>query len=84
MTTHAKLSASGAHRWLACPGSVKAEDGIPDVTSTFAQEGTAAHELGEIALVSGTDCADMIGVPLIENNAYTVTHEMAEAVQVLQ
>ena len=82
MTTHAKLSASGAHRWLACPGSVKAEDGIPDVTSTFAQEGTAAHELGEIALVGGTDCADMIGMQLLENNAYSVTPEMAEAVQV--
>ena len=82
MTTHAKLSASGAHRWLACPGSVKAEDGIPDVTSTFAQEGTAAHELGEIVLVGGTDCADMIGMQLLENNAYTVTPEMAEAVQV--
>ena len=81
-TIHAKLSASGAHRWLACPGSVKAEEGIPDVTSTFAQEGTAAHELGEIALVSGTDCFSMIGMPLIENNAYTVTPEMAEAVQV--
>ena len=81
-TTHAKLSASGAHRWLACPGSVKAEDGIPDTTSFFAQEGTAAHELGEIALASGTDCVDMIGMNLLENNAYTVTPEMAEAVQV--
>jgi len=82
MTTHAKLSASGAHRWLACPGSVKAEDGIPDTTSTFAQEGTAAHELGEISLVGGTDCSDMIGTRLLENNAYSVTPEMADAVQV--
>jgi len=81
MSIHAKLSASGAHRWLACPGSVKAEDGIPDTTSTFAQEGTAAHELGEIALVGGMDCADLIDMQLPENNAYTVTPEMAEAVQ---
>jgi hypothetical protein len=82
MTTHAKLSASGAHRWLACPGSVKAEDGIPDTTSTFAQEGTAAHELGEISLVGGTDCSDLIGMQLPENDAYIVTPEMADAVQV--
>jgi hypothetical protein len=82
MSIHAKLSASGAHRWLACPGSVKAEDGIPDTTSTFAQEGTAAHELGEISLVGGTDCSDMIGTQLLENDAYSVTPEMADAVQV--
>lgn len=81
-TIHAKLSASGAHRWLACPGSVKAEEGLPETTSAFAQEGTAAHELGEISLVGGTDCADMIGMQLLENADYTVTQGMAEAVQV--
>ena len=47
MTAHAKLSASGAHRWMACPGSVAAENGIPDQTSSFAEEGTKAHDLME-------------------------------------
>ena len=47
MTAHAKLSASGAHRWMACPGSVKAEEGLADSTSSFAEEGTKAHDLME-------------------------------------
>jgi len=49
---HAKLGASNAHRWMACPGSVAAEDGLPDKTSPFALEGTEAHDLAEKALLS--------------------------------
>ena len=55
---HATLGASNAHRWSVCGGSVKAEQGLGDKTSSFAQEGTAAHELGEICLKSGDDPAD--------------------------
>lgn len=51
MTAHAKLSASGAHRWMACPGSVKAEEGLADKTSSFAEEGTKAHDLMEKMLL---------------------------------
>ncbi len=57
MTAHAKLSASGAHRWMACPGSVAAEDGMPDRTSPFAEEGTAAHELMEDAFKLQLPCS---------------------------
>lgn len=51
-TKHAKLSASGSHRWLFCPGSVNAEREInkKDTGSIFAREGTCAHELAEICL----------------------------------
>lgn len=59
MSAHAKLGASNAHRWLACPGSVSAEAGMPDQTSSFAQEGTTAHELAEQALFRGPDILDI-------------------------
>lgn len=58
MTAHAKLGASNAHRWLTCPGSVFAEEGVPDKSSPFAQEGTAAHELAEMALRTGSAALD--------------------------
>jgi hypothetical protein len=56
MTAHAKLSASGAHRWMTCPGSVKAEEGLPDRSSPFAEEGTIAHDIAERALRLGFNC----------------------------
>ncbi|WP_419791231.1 DUF2800 domain-containing protein [Staphylococcus chromogenes] len=46
---HARLSASGAHRWLNCPPSVRATEHIPEgPPSVYAEEGTFAHELSEL------------------------------------
>jgi hypothetical protein len=45
--SHAKLSASGAHRWLNCTASSEAEAKMPDITSVYAQEGTEAHKVAE-------------------------------------
>jgi len=61
MAAHAKLSASGAHRWATCAYSVKAESGLPDSSSIFAAEGTAAHELAEHCLNTGDDPHSLIG-----------------------
>lgn len=44
---HALLTASGAHRWLACPPSATLEAGLPESSSQAAEQGTAAHELAE-------------------------------------
>lgn len=44
---HAKLSASGAKKWMACPKSVAVEETIPEETSAYAEEGTHAHALAE-------------------------------------
>lgn len=46
-SNHARLSASSAHRWLACPPSVAATEHLPDDTSIYAEEGSAAHEVAE-------------------------------------
>lgn len=47
---HHELGASGAYRWLACPGSVPAQRGKGDSSSVYAEEGTSAHELAEHSL----------------------------------
>ena len=47
---HARLSASGAKKWLACPLSVKLEEQIPEEKSIYAEEGTLAHALAEARL----------------------------------
>ena len=51
---HALLSASGAVRWLACPPSArleeKFEESNPTPSSIFAEEGTLAHEFGDLIL----------------------------------
>lgn len=47
---HAKLSASGAARWLNCPPSLHMEEQFPDTTSEYAEEGTLAHEIAELKL----------------------------------
>lgn len=47
---HAKLSASGAGRWLNCPPSVHLEEGFEDRESPYAEEGTLAHSLAELMI----------------------------------
>ena len=47
---HALLSASSAHRWLSCPPSARLGENCADTGSTFAEEGTEAHTLGEFKI----------------------------------
>lgn len=47
MGKHSLLSPSSSHRWLRCGKSARLEEQFENVTSVFAEEGTAAHELSE-------------------------------------
>ena len=47
---HALLSASSSDRWLNCTPSARLEDAVPNRSSSFAEEGTLAHELGELLI----------------------------------
>ncbi|KEF40447.1 Protein of unknown function (DUF2800) [Schinkia azotoformans MEV2011] len=47
---HALLSASASSRWLACTPSVRLEEQFEETTCTYAEEGTLAHEIGELKL----------------------------------
>ncbi|MDR8026472.1 DUF2800 domain-containing protein [Burkholderia cenocepacia] len=61
MSAHALLSPSAAHRWLACSGSVALESVMPDTSSEFADEGTAAHFLAAECLALDENPTESIG-----------------------
>lgn len=46
-STHSPLGASGAYRWLNCTPSARHTEAMEDEETTFAAEGSAAHELAE-------------------------------------
>lgn len=62
---HARLSASGSKRWMACAGSLALIDELPpgfNESSIHAQRGTAAHTLVEVCLRAELpDCREYEG-----------------------
>lgn len=78
---HAKLSPSGAHRWMNCPASVVLEEGYPDVGSSYAAEGTAAHEIAS-RILTEDDYEPPIGETLeVDGHKILVTRAMIDYVQ---
>ncbi|MCH1940006.1 DUF2800 domain-containing protein [Holdemania massiliensis] len=47
---HAVLSASAADRWMHCPPSARLAEQYPQTSSSYAAEGTRAHEIAEQCL----------------------------------
>lgn len=80
---HSKFSASAAHRWARCPGSVVLSAGAPSRSSVYADEGTAAHVVFDRHVIPGSPpIADSIGTQVVvDGNNWEVTEEMAAAVQ---
>lgn len=48
---HALLSASGADRWMHCTPSARLEENFTEKSSVYAEEGTLAHEFGNVYLM---------------------------------
>jgi hypothetical protein len=83
MGAHAKLGASSAYRWMACPASIRLSEGQDGRSSIYAMEGTAAHELAAACLNTHTDAADHLDAEIqVEDMIFVIDEEMAEAVQV--
>jgi len=80
---HATLSPSGAERWSTCPASVQLEAPFPDTSSDYADEGTAAHAVAEMALSEGEDAMAYKGrrIPVRAGKTVEVTADMANEVQ---
>lgn len=62
MSAHSRIGASSMSRWSKCPASVRLSKDMPNISSSYAEEGTRAHELAEKILrgekVNFSDCDD--------------------------
>lgn len=81
---HAILSPSAASRWLACTPSARLEQGFPNISSSFADEGTLAHAVGECILkelggfITPAEAETIMAV-LMQNKYYSKDlHDYAE------
>lgn len=79
MAGHSRLGASGAHRWMTCPGSVSLSELVTDKSSEFADEGTHAHAVAAWCLEGELDAWEAIGWDF---EGMVCTQETADAVQV--
>lgn len=79
---HAILSASSTERWATCPGSVGLSEGVPNVSSKYAAEGTAAHALAAHCLAEGDAPRDFLGkTALVEGFEIPLDEELVSAVE---
>lgn len=78
---HARFSPSSVSRRMACPGSLALEEQVPSKTSSYAEEGTAAHELMEWVFRDNAVFTSVYEGKKTKNGL-TINEEMCENVQV--
>lgn len=82
MNAHSPLGASGAERWMKCPGSVALIEGLnlPETDEPdYRKEGTAGHEAAAHCLQTGQDAWEVAGATFA---GVEISAEMADAIQV--
>lgn len=83
---HSLFGPSSSERWITCPGSVMLTKGMPDTSSDFAGEGSAAHFLADRCLHPDTqekfrDPFAWVGTVFPRWPKWPVTKEMAGFIQ---
>lgn len=74
MGVHALLSPSGMPAAIRCLAKPHRERGLPDQSSSFADEGTAAHFLMEQCLIENKDAKDFQGLRIRVQDGVTEFH----------
>ena len=82
MGAHSTWSASGFEQKMLCPGSHVLQADLPNTSSKYAAEGTAAHQILTYALQENLPAAAYIGRLLqVEGFEFEVDEDMAGHVQ---
>lgn len=78
MGVHALLSPSGMPAAIRCLAKPHRERGLPDQSSSFADEGTAAHFLMEQCLLENKDAKDFQGLRIQVKDGVTEFHSSGQ------
>jgi hypothetical protein len=87
VTAHSLLGASGAYRWLNCPGSFRLSQTAPHrPSSIYAATGSLAHEYIETAVKDGLteiDRSEIGEVRLFDGHQVTVDETFVDGINTM-